>query len=497
MKNTTFTDRISPAQKLSKDLATNTTNLRLFLDDTADLTVKHATIAGCDAGIITCEGMINTQTIANLIYAPLRGLDNSCYTPDVLVQRLGSHFLTAVDQASVATYDELISKFMSGFVIILVDGADRGVAIAAQGFGMRGVERPLIHSNMRGSNEGFTENLRTNISLVRRRIKSPTFVVRNVIVGARSNTGVSLCYLSDKAEESLIKQVMEKLENIPVEVILESGFIEPFLQDDGNSIFTQVGSTDRPDVLAAKLLDGRVGVIVDGTPFAMYLPLLFCEHFQTMDDYSGLSMWATFGRFLKYFAFFLTILLPGFFIAISNYNPELFPPTILFNIMNTEQKTPFSILTECIIVVVIYEIMKEAGLRLPSVVGHAVSIIGGLVLGEITVSVGLISAPVVLVVALSAITGFIIPDLYPTIAVLRFAFIIAGGLFGLFGVTALVMVVLFKICSMSLYGVPYMAPLTPFTLRVMHDYAVRRDWRNLSRNNVTLSQMTGAGENAN
>jgi spore germination protein KA len=377
-------------------------------------------------------------------------------------------------------------------VIILADGIDHGVAIGVQGFQSRSVERPLIHTNMRGSNEGFTENLRTNISLVRRRIKSPTFVVKNKIIGKRSQTGVSLCYLSDKATPEMISQVEERLENIPVELILESGYIEPFLQEKGNSIFTQIGVTDRPDNFAAKLYDGRVGVIVDGTPYALFLPLLFTEHFQTMDDYSGLTVFATFTRWLKYIAFFATLLLPGLFVAISNFNPELFPPIILFNIISAEQKTPFTIFTECILVVLIYEVMKEAGLRLPAVVGHAVSIIGGLVLGDIVVGVGLISAPVVVIVALSAITGFVVPDLYPSIAVLRFAFVLAGGFFGLFGMTVLGAAILFKVCSMSCYGVPYMAPLTPYTRKAMRDYFVRQDWRKLAAYDVNINEMTGA-----
>jgi spore germination protein KA len=479
------------SQNLTTELAANTVNFRSILGNTSDLTTKYATVAGCDICVITCEGMTDAQTIANLIYSPLQALEHSVLKPDELMEKLGSQFLAAVSQSQVKTYDELSRFFMSGFAVILADGVDYGVAIAVQGFNTRSVERPLIHTNMRGSCEGFTENLRTNISLVRRRIKSPTFVVKTSTIGERSQTDVSLCYLSDKADPEMVKQIEDRLENIPVEIILESGYIEPFLQDEGNSVFTQVGTTDRPDNFAAKLYDGRIGIVVDGTPYAMFLPLLFSEHFQTMDDYSGLTVFSTFTRWLRYIAFLLTILLPGFFVAMSNFNPELFPTTILFNIISAEQKTPFTILTECILVVLIYEIMKEAGLRLPSVVGHAVSIIGGLVLGDIVISVGLISAPIVLIIALSAISGFIVPDLYPSIATLRFAFILAGGFFGMFGITALSVIVLFKVCAMSSYGVPYMAPLTPFTLSAMRDYFVRQCWRKLAKYDVNINGMTG------
>ncbi|MCL1903300.1 MAG: spore germination protein [Oscillospiraceae bacterium] len=484
-------------QGLSKDLTTNTVNIRSILEYTSDLTIKYASVAGCDICVITCEGMVNTQTIADLVYSPLRMIEHSEYTPDELMEKLGSHILISVDQNSVKTYGDLSDSFMSGFAVILADGVDYGIAIAVQGFSTRSVDRPATHSNIRASNEGFTENIKTNVSLVRRRIKSPTLVIKNTTAGERSQTAVSICYISDKVNPETVKQIESKIDNIPIEMILESGYIEPFLQESNNSVFTQVGVTDRPDNFAAKLYGGRVGVIVDGTPYAMFLPLLFVEHFQTMDDYSGMSSFTTFTRILKYIAFSISILLPGFFIAVTTFNPEIFPPTILFNIIGAEQKTPFSILSECIMVILIYEILREAGLRLPSVVGHAVSIIGGLVLGDIAVNVGLISAPIILIVALSAIAGFVVPDLSPTITILRFAFILAGGLMGIYGITVLSATVLFKICAMSSYGVPYMAPLTPFTLSGMYDYFMRRSWRKLAENDFTVNQMTGVSDNAN
>jgi spore germination protein KA len=375
-----------------------------------------------------------------------------------------------------------------------VDGVDYAIAIGAQGFANRGVQRPLIHDNIRGSCEAFCEVLRFNIALVRRRVRSHNFVSKITPVGKYSRTDVAVCYFADKVDKEMLRQVEERLEQIPINMILEGGYIEPFLQDDGNSVFTQIGMTDRPDNLAAKLYEGRIAIMVEGTPFVMFLPLLFTEHFQTMDDYTELSVFTSFVRVVKYLAFLLCILLPGFFVAASSFHPELFPPAILFNILSAEQKTPFAILFEAMLVVIIFKIMREAGLRLPSVIGHAVSIVGGLVLGEILIAVGLISAPIVLIVAFSTIAAFVVPDLYPSIAILRFGFVLAGGLFGLYGLTVMGMMVLFKTCSMAAYGVPYMAPLTPFTLRGMRDYFIRRSWHRLVKDDVTLSSMTGVGK---
>ncbi|MCL1881268.1 MAG: spore germination protein [Oscillospiraceae bacterium] len=497
MKENLF-EKFDPKQNISEDLKTTLVNFTEMVGDTSELVVKHAKIAGCNACIITAEGLINTMTISTLIYHPLTTLttehvDSEPLEPSELMEKVQSR-LIAVEQNQAKTYEKLSLFFMSGFACILIDGVDYAIAVGVQGFSTRGVQRPLIHDNIRGSCEAFCEVLRFNISLVRRRIRSPNFVTKISTIGEYSKTDIAVCYFKDKVDPEMLKEVEERLEKIPISMILESGYVEPFLQDEGNSLFTQVGITDRPDSLAAKLYDGRIAVMVEGTPYVLFLPLLFTEHFQTVDDYTGLNIFTGFVRIVKYFAFLMCVLLPGFFVAATNFHPELFPPNILFNIINSEQKTPFTILAEAVIVIVIFKVMREAGLRLPSVVGHAVSIVGGLVLGDIVISVGLISAPIVLVVAFSVIASFIVPDLYPTIAVLRFGFVLAGGLFGLFGITALGVAVLFKVCSMSAYGVPYMAPLTPFTLRGMRDYFVRLDWYKLVKKDVNLNRMTGVSK---
>jgi spore germination protein KA len=483
-------------QNLSEDLKTTLVNFKNYVGDTGDLVTKFAKVAGCNVCIISCETMVNTMTVSTLVFPPLNALNESGTTlePTGLMGKITGEFLIALEQNQAKTYEELSLFFMSGFAVVLIDGVDYAVAIGAQGFANRGVQRPLIHDNIRGSCEAFCEVLRFNISLIRRRVRSPQLVTKITNVGEYSRTDVAVLYFADKVDKEMLKQVEERLENLPIKLILEGGYIEPFLQDSGNSIFTQIGITDRPDNLAAKLYDGRIGIMVEGTPFVMFLPLLFAEHFQTMDDYTGISVYSSFIRVVKYLAFLMCILLPGFFVAGTSFHPELFPATLLFNILSTEQKTPFAILFEATAVLIIFKIMREAGLRLPSVIGHAVSIVGGLVLGDILISVGLISAPIVLIVAFSSIAAFCVPDLYPSISVLRFAFVIAGGLFGLYGLTIFGMVILYKVCSMSAYGVPYMAPLTPFTLRGMRDYFIRRTWYDFVKDDVTLSSMTGVNK---
>jgi len=478
-------------RNLSPDLKTNLVNIRTVLNNTSDLVVKYAKAAGCDICVITCDGMVSSATMANLIYRPLMAIRDAGLTPEQLMNSLQNDLLAAIEQNQPKTYGELILAFMSGFAVILADGVNYAVAIGAQGFKSRAVEKSSSHNNLRSSGESFTEVIRTNISLVRRRLKSPTFVSKIYKIGERSNTDAAICYISDKASPETVKAIEERLQNIPLNTILEGGYIEPFLQEESNTLFSQIAVTDRPDKLAAKLYDGRVAVLVDGTPFAMYLPTLFSENFQTMDDYSGLPVYTTFIRWLKYLAFFVTVALPGYYVAVANYNPEFLPPAVLFNIVSSEQSLPFNIFTECIVIHIIFEIMREAGLRLPAAIGHTVNIVGGLVLGDIVIKVGLVSAPLVLIVALGAISSFIVPDLYPAITITRFAYILAGGFFGLYGLSVLTFMLLTKVCSMSCYGVPYTAPITPFTFKAMRDWAVRLSWRGMAKSDVNINELTG------
>ncbi len=197
-------------------------------------------------------------------------------------------------------------------------------------------------------------------------------------------------------------------------------------------------------------------------------------------------------RALRYLAFAASVLLPGFYVAIANFHPELIPNSLLLNLAATIQITPYNLLTECLLIHIFYEIMREAGLRMPSNLGHAVSIVGGIVIGDIVVSAGLIGAPLVLIVAVSSIASFIVPDLYNSIVVMRFAFIIAGGMWGLFGITILGMLFLLKICSMSPYGVPYTSPVSPFSLRGMRDTLIRTGWRTLAKKDVKIQDLNGS-----
>lgn len=478
---------------LEKDLGRNTVNIRAIMRNSSDLNIKYAKAGGVCVCILFCEGQTDTNQMANLIFRPINSIGNEKkLDPARVMEIMQGELLLAGEQHQVDDYEQLTAEIMNGFCVILADGVTHGIAVGVQGYEKRSVSEPSTHINLRGSREGFVEPVRTNMSMLRRRIKSPDLVFKLSTVGSLSNTDICLCYIESKVSRELLEDIERRLEELPLSAVLEGGYIQPFLEEKGSLIFDEAGITERPDTLAAKLYEGRVGIIIDGTPFALIIPRLFTENFQTLDDYTQKPVYVAIMRALRYIAFAASVLLPGFYVAIANFHPELIPDSLLLNLAASIQITPYNLLTECLLIHIFYEIMREAGLRMPSNLGHAVSIVGGIVIGDIVVSAGLIGAPLVLIVAVSSIASFIVPDLYNNIVVMRFAFIIVGGMWGLFGITILGMLFLLKICSMSPYGIPYTSPVSPFSLRGMRDTLIRAGWRTLAKNDVKIQDLNGS-----
>ena len=477
-------------QKLSSVLEENVINLRTLMSNSSDLTIKHARAGGHPICIAFCEGMASTETMADLIFRPVNSIAEGLSLEE-LTKTLEEGLLVAGEQKQADTYSDLCMDIMSGFVAILVEGTPHALSIGVQGYAARGVQEPSSHSNVRGSRDGFVEVIRTNVSLIRRRMKNTDLVFKMMKLGDMSNTDVCLCYIKNAADKKLVKAVEERLKSVPLNTILEGGYIQPFLENATDRLFSEVGATERPDVFTAKLHEGKIGILVDGTPFALYVPKLFMENFMVLDDYTGRPVFAAVMRTIRYLAVIIATVIAGFYVALANFNPELFPEPLLLNLATSVQETPYPLLAECLIIHIFYETMREAGLRIPSNIGHAVSIVGGLVIGEIVVSAGLVGASMVLIVAVSAITSFVVPDIYDSIAVLRFAYIIAGGIWGLFGITVLSALVVIVLCSQENYGVPQTAPLSPFSPKAMRDFILRRSWRKLAEGDYRVQDLEG------
>ena len=470
---------------------------RISLDfgNSSDLIIKNAVVMGKDIGIVMCEGMASTGLFSEGIMLPILEIakeDDKVVSSNELFERIKTSIVLLPDQKVEENFSSFYNLIMSGYVGIIVDGLPKGLLVGLQGYSYRGVGEVTTEANVRGSKEGFVENLKVNQTLIRRRLKSPKLRFINRTIGSKSNTLISICYLEGAVSQNLLNNILREieleLENMP-EIVLNSGYLRPYLERKPYSLFGGTGITERPDNLCAKIGEGRVGIIVDGTPFALIVPYLFTEHFQSMDDYAYRSYFALFLRLLKLISFFASILLPGIYVACVSFHPELIPEALLFNIASAEETTPFPIIFEAILINILYEIMREAGLRLPKEVGHAVSIVGAIVIGDAAVSAGLASAPMVMVVALTAISAFAVQSLYEEICVLKFLFIIAGGMLGFFGIAVLFCVVVLEICSVNCFGLPFSSPLSPFSFRAMGDVLIRLPWRSLAKSKMKIENL--------
>lgn len=469
------------------DLKRNIEEIKRISGGSSDLLVNEFISGGINCALLCCEGMLATSTITELILLPITKIAPKKDSHE-LFRHIQDNLLLSVDRPHAENYGELFRTLNSGFAVLIAEGMDMALCFGVQGYAARGIDEPSGEANIMGAHEGFVEVVRTNMSLIRRRMKSPFLVMKLFVKGDKSQTDMCICYMQDRVPERLLKQIQSSLDNMELESILSTGYVRPFTESRSFELFSSTGTTERPDVLCSKLIEGRVALLIDGVPFAIVIPRLFCESFQTLDDYAFKPYYSTFIRWVKYAAFIIAVLLPSLYIAIAMYHPELLNSTLLMILVKSEANAPLSLTTEALGVLLMYEVIREAGIRLPKPVGGAVSIVSGLIIGDAAVNSGLISTPLLTISALAVISGYVVPELNPAVTILRFAFLIAGSMLGLFGISLLACAVLVNICSTEDYGFPFTAPISPFRSKGMRDTAVRTGFRRMQSGGFTVEE---------
>ena len=471
-------------------------NLERFqsdFDGSIDFIVRRLRIDGIDAAFLSMEGMVNKQIAAQSILTPLMNAEYPKGSPQEKFDYLKNCVLSAVDQKEPADYSQALSLLMSGFALLLLDGCPEVLAIGIQGFSFRSIGDPQNESMQRGSREGFVEPLQINMTMLRRRMKTTKLKFEQFTAGKESGTMLCLCYLRDRVSPELLRAVRRQLKEAQLDAVLAAGYVSPFLRGKGSlSLFSTVGLSERPDTVCGKIEEGRVAILIDGTPNVIVLPHLFLENFQSLDDYANRPFYAAFTRVLKLLAFFLAMYLPGFYVAASTFHPEMIPEPLLLKIAQSELNTPFSVMVEAIVIHIIYEIMREAGLRAPKSLGHAVSIVGALVIGDAAVNSGLVGAPTLMVIAVTAISSYLVPSLYEPVALCRLVFILIGGTIGFWGLMTAMFLMTANLCSESSFGIPFGAPLSPFSLSSMRDAVLRFGWPKLGKRVEKIQDLPGS-----
>lgn len=429
------------------------------------------------ATLLYIDGLTDTTALTNGILQPLM-FDGYSFTEKNLTNptwqdNIQKNLLSISDIKKITRFSELQNNLLSGETILLMDHYPAALAINAAKWETRSVDKPEMENVIRGPREGFSEDLRINTSLLRRKIHNPHLRFETITIGEQTNTKVCLTYLANIANPQLINEVNRRLQRISIDAVLDSGYIEAFIEDAPYSIFATIANSEKPDVVAAKLLEGRVAVLVDGSPIVLTMPMLFTESFQSPEDYYVRPYYASLLRLIRFLAFILSIFSPAAYVALTTFHQELIPSQLLFTLAAGGEKVPFSGTLEAFAMIVIFEILREAGVRLPQPVGSAVSIVGALVIGQTAVSAGLISPIMVIVIGLTAIASFVNQPVTDSSLVLRLILLLAAGLIGGLGILIASLAVLLHLASLRSFGIPFLYPLAPFSLSSLRDVFIR------------------------
>jgi spore germination protein KA len=465
--------------ELGPDLEANLRGLRQASGPSYDLSVRRfLTGRKVASALIYLEGLTDSRTVEEILRTlMLDTLKNRL--PDGQISRAAvEKLLTVKEVREAANQADLFSGLARGDAALLFEGSAPALLCNASGWQTRSITEPDAELTVRGPREGFVESLRINTSLIRRRIRIPQLWIESVTVGELSQTEVAFAYIEGLAREKLVSEVRSRLKRIKIDAILESGYIEDFIADTPFSLFPLTYRTERPDKVAASLLEGRVAIFTDGTPQVLLVPTELQMLVQAPDDYYEPPPIGSFIRILRHAALLMSMLLPGFYVAVINFHPELLPTDLLLRITAAREGVPFPVIVEMLLMEVLFEILREAGIRLPAAIGPAISIVGALILGDAAIRAGLVSPAVVIVVALTAIASFSTPifSLAISFRIIRFIYTILGATFGLFGLQFGLLVSVVHLCSLRSFGIPYMMPLGPLVLQDLKDVFIRTWW---------------------
>ncbi|MCO1603278.1 spore germination protein [Desulfosporosinus nitroreducens] len=473
---------------LSQSLKTNLDLIKGVIGNNYDVVIREFTFdrqRQVNAALIYLSGMTDPTIINESILKPLmfesRLSINSAPKLDD-VEMIRTTMLSVGEVNKSVNIDEILDSCLSGSTILLVNNCHEALMIMTADWKSRSVDEPKTESVVRGPREGFIESLLTNTTLLRRKIKNSDLTIESMKIGQRTKTSVSIAYIKGLANPLLIEEIKRRLNDIKTDSILESGYIEQFVEDAPFSIFSTVANTEKPDSAAAKILEGRVAILIDGTPFVLTVPMLLIESFQCSEDYYSRPYFVSFIRMIRYLAYAISIFAPATYVALTTFHQELIPTPLLFSMAAAQEGVPFPALVEAMGMGVVFEILREAGVRLPRPVGQAVSIVGALVIGQSAVTAGLIGAPMVIVVALTAVASFVVPAQTDSGGILRILFVILAGFSGGFGIMIGFIGLLIHLTSLRSFGTPYLSPLAPLSVSDLKDSFIRAPlWAMIAR----------------
>lgn len=424
-----------------------------------NITIEHS----LNFALIYIEGLVSEDRIQQTVIKPIIEYNYSSKDPQQdYYSFVESYVLTNSQVARLELLNDSLDTLLAGDSILLVDGYNKCFFIGSKDWPTRGVEDTKTDVTIRGPHQGFTETLRTNTTLIRRTIRNTKLTFENFIIGKQTRTDVVIAYLKGYVHPAILHEVKKRIKEIKADIILESGYIEELISDSPLSMFSTISYTERPDVVASKLLEGRVAIIIDGTPIVLTAPKVFIESFQhPADYYVGPSYYTSILRAIRFISFLISTTLPAIYVAVTSYHMEMLPAPLLKTIQQAMEGTPFPSPISMLIMLFIAEILNQASVGLPRQIGQAVSIVGALVLGEAAVASGLIGDPEVIIVGLSVVSSYAAIKLIESMTILRVVLLILATVLGALGIAVGVLFILTYLSTLTSFGVPYLTPIAP------------------------------------
>lgn len=477
------------SEPLSSDLGKNLEVIKGILRNSSDVTI-HEFNFGHDrkykGALIFINSLVDKKEIHKSILQPLM-YDELLLKTDVdmdftQIDTISKNLILITDSTKVTLLSDLLDNLLAGAAILLVNGSNEALAIRSGKRESRSIEEPGTEAVVRGPREGFIENVNVNIALLRRKIKDTDLCVEKYVIGDKSKTDVFIVYIKSVANPKVIEEIRIRLKRIKIDAILESGYIEQFIEDNPYSIFPTISNSEKPDKVAAKILEGRAAVLVDGTPFVLVVPMVFIESFQSVEDYYARPFLASIMRIIRFLSYIISTLGPAIYVALTVFHQELIPTQLLISISEGRERVPFPAILEAFLMIFTFDILREAGVRLPKPVGQTIGIVGALVLGQASVEAGLISPIMVIVVSSTAIASFAVPAQTDSGTILRYIYLVLAGIAGGFGVIMGLLATLLHLASLRSFGTPYLWPIVPLDLTGLKDVFVRMPlWTSLKR----------------
>ena len=483
--------------KLSKILKQNKEKLTKNLKNNIDIVKFDGKFADINYCLIYLQEYCDSLLISKAIINPLKQVKK--IDKKGLIKNLKEQVLLVSGVEEIETFEDSETCILEGNALLIIDGQNKALKCAVTKVEKRTIVEPPTSAVINGPREGFVESIKTNTVLIRKRLPTSALKIEQLEAGVYTKTKINVLYLDDIADKKIVEKIIGKLKTIKIDGIIDSHYLVNFLEENKNSIFKQVGKTEKPDIAVAKMLEGRIAIIVDGSPIVLTLPFMLLEDLQNSDDYYQGSFRISFIRMIRFFGATISMLLPGLYVAVQTHHYRLVPLKFLVTLMNSVQGLPFPPFLEMLFVIILFEILYEASLRMPKYLGIALGIVGALVLGDTAVKAGLISPPAVMIVALSGITFYTIPEQAGQLSILRLVFTVIGGAFGILGTLIGSMLLIFYLCSYNSYGTPYLSPYAPRIEEDLSDALVKkdvigRDTRPYSIPNQKNKRITKTGE---